>query len=85
MFYRRVLRDVIPYDPSLKALKFIKKKFVDGSLSASEAAQMFLVSLQVVDTDKLTDLLVAKASLSHNLCCFLFVILKLLYSLRFLL
>lgn len=67
LFYRRVLRDVIPYEKSVKSLKFIMDKFVDGSLSTSEAVQMLLVSLQVVEADHLDALLVAKASLFDSL------------------
>lgn len=70
LFCRRVMRDAIPQDQSLKSLKFIKEKFGDGNLTASEAAQMLLVGLQVVDIDRMDGLVVAKVSLSDNLCCF---------------
>lgn len=59
---------MIPHNPKLQSLKFIKEKFVDGNLTASEAAQMFLVSLQALEVDKWQDLMIAKASLSGNHC-----------------
>lgn len=66
-----MLRDVIPHNPSFIALEFIKKRFADGLINGSEAVQMFLVSLQVVEVKYWSDLIVAKASPSDHLCCFL--------------
>lgn len=43
---------VIPYDATHKALTFIKEKFVGGQLYPSEAAEMFLISLQIAKTDE---------------------------------
>lgn len=57
-----MLREVIPYDATHKSLAFIKQKFVGGQLSPSEAAEMFLMSLQIVKTDERT-MNIAKASL----------------------
>lgn len=57
-----MLREVIPYDATHKSLIFIKQKFVEGQLSPSEAAEMFLISLQIVKTDE-EAMKIAKASL----------------------
>lgn len=57
-----MLREVIPYDATHKSLTFIKQRFVAGQLSPSEAAEMFLISSQIVKTDE-EAMNIAKASL----------------------
>lgn len=83
LFYRRVLTDVIPYEKSAKSLKFIIERFDEEALTPSEAAQMLVVNLQVIEVHAAEVWGVAKASSCDSVRWFFFVILKLLYSLRF--
>lgn len=67
--HRKVLKEVIPYEATHKSLIFIEQKFLAKHISSSEAEQMFFVSLQMVKADQIA-MVIAKASLPSNLCCF---------------